>query len=123
MARLGDTIKGYRERASLSQNALARKIGVNPAYINRLEKWSKGANNRDLIENVAAALNLSALESDHLLAEAGHVPIALLKLGPGDETLLIVADILSDESITDKDKEAFRLHVKLASKPWRTVEI
>lgn len=123
MPSLSDSIKRYRERASVSQNALARKIGVNPAYINRLEKWGKGTHNRNLIENVAAALNLSSFESDQLLAEAGHLPNALSKLGSGDETLLIVADILSDESIPDKDKEAFRLHVKLASKPWRTVEI
>src|SRR5712691_979959 len=123
MAKIGDLVKYYREQAGISQNALARKIGVNPAYINRLEKWSMGANNRELIEQVAAALSLPALEGDRLLATAGHLPAAFSKLGPGDETLLIVADILSDESIPDKDKEAFRLHVRLASKPWRSVEL
>ncbi len=121
MSNIGGLIKYYRERAGVSQNALARNIGVNPAYINRLEKWGKGTNNRELIEHVAAALDLGPHERDQLLAMAGHLPIAFSQLGPGDETLLLVADILTDESIPSADKEAFRLHVKLASKPWRKV--
>ncbi len=123
MSNIGGMIKYYREQAGVSQNALARKIGVNPAYINRLEKWGKGINNRELIEQVAAALDLRPRESDQLLAMAGHLPAAFSQLGPGDETLLLVADILTDESIPDKDKDAFRLHVRLASKPWRAVEL
>jgi transcriptional regulator with XRE-family HTH domain len=35
-----------RERAGLSQNALARRMGVNPAYVNRLEHGGRGASNR-----------------------------------------------------------------------------
>lgn len=121
MSNVAELIKGYRERVGLSQNALARSIGVNPAYINRLEKWGKGANNKDLIEQVAAALGLSSLERDKLLVAAGHLPIAFGKLGAGDETLLLVADILSDDSVSARDKRAFRLHIRLASRPWREV--
>lgn len=123
MPSIAELIKGYRERAGMTQNGLARSIGVNPAYINRLEKWGKGANNRELIEQVAAALGLSSLETDDLLAAGGHLPVVFTKLGAGDETLLLVADILSDDSITARDKRVFRLHIKLASRPWREVEL
>ena len=30
-------LRRWRERAGLSQNALARRMGLNPAYVNRLE--------------------------------------------------------------------------------------
>ena len=119
MGNLGEMIKLYRERAGMSQNALARKVSVNPAYINRLEKRGQGAGNLELVKGVANALCLNAVERDVMLATAGHLPLSLANVGADDETLLLVADILSDGSISEHDKELFRLHVRLAARPWR----
>ncbi|MCL5074504.1 MAG: helix-turn-helix domain-containing protein [Chloroflexi bacterium] len=113
----------YRQRAGLSQNALARRVGVNPAYINRLEKGSRGAGKRWLVEAVVEALGLGRGEGDMLLAAAGHLPTALLRLGPLDPTLQLVADVLSDEGIPESQKELFRLHIRLAAMPWRGITI
>src|SRR5438105_14263956 len=82
----------WRERAGLSQNALARRMGVNPAYVNRLEHGGRGAGNRELVEAAARALGLEVGERDALLAAAGHWPSALVALGPADPALRLVAD-------------------------------
>jgi transcriptional regulator with XRE-family HTH domain len=109
----------WRERAGLSQNALARRMDVNPAYVNRLEHGGRGAGNRALVEAAAAALALDAGERDTLLAAAGHWPTTLVELGPGDPTLRLVADLLSDPALTPRARALFRLHVRLAALPWR----
>jgi transcriptional regulator with XRE-family HTH domain len=109
----------WRERAGLSQNALARRMGVNPAYVNRLEHGGRGAGNRELVEAAARALGLAAHERDALLATAGHWPAALEALGPTDPALRLVADVLVDPAIAPREKELFRLHVQLAALPWR----
>ena len=109
----------WRERAGLSQNALARRMGVNPAYVNRLEHGGRGAGNRELVEAAARALGLEASERDALLAAAGHWPAALVALGPTDPAVRLVADVLADPAIPPRDKDLFRLHVQLAALPWR----
>ncbi len=119
MEELGALLRGWRERAGLSQNALARRMGVNPAYVNRLEHGGRGAHNRELLENAATALDLSAAERDRLLALGGHWPSALTRLGPSDPTLGLVAAILADPAIDERERSLFRLHVRLAALRWR----
>src|SRR5919107_701216 len=87
----------WRERAGLSQNALARRMGVNPAYVNRLEHGGRGATNRELVEAAADALGL----------------------GAADPSLQLVASVLTDPALTDDEKAIFRLHVRLAALAWR----
>src|ERR687886_325410 len=113
MADFAALFQRLRERSGLSQNALARRMGVNPAYVNRLEHGGRGAGNRELVEAAARALGLEAAERDALLAAAGHWPAALEALGPADPTLRLVADVLADPAIAPRDKELFRLHVQL----------
>src|SRR5438067_11579068 len=94
----------WRERAGLSQNALARRMGVNPAYVNRLEHGGRGAGNRELVEAAAGALALSADERDELLGAAGHWPTSLAELGPADPSLQIVAAVLTDPEVSERDR-------------------
>ena len=122
MVEFAALVQRWRERAGLSQNALARRMGVNPAYVNRLEHGGRGAGNRELIEAVAEALSLDAAERDTLLAAAGHWPAALEQLGPADPALRLVADLLADPAISARDKELFRLHLRLAALPWRPLD-
>ncbi|HZR99743.1 MAG TPA: helix-turn-helix domain-containing protein [Chloroflexota bacterium] len=109
----------WRERAGLSQNALARRMGVNPAYVNRLEHGGRGAGNRELIEAAADALGLSPDERDALLGAAGHWPRSLAALGPADPSLQLVASVLTDPELTEQDRSLFRLQVRLAALAWR----
>jgi len=116
---VGQLLRQFREQRGLSQNALARRMGVNPAYVNRLEHGGRGAGNRQLIERAAAALELSPAERDALLSAAGHLPQALQTVGPTDPTLRLVADLLADPAISPADKALFRAQVRLAALPWR----
>jgi transcriptional regulator with XRE-family HTH domain len=118
----GTLLQRWRERAGLSQNALARRMGVNPAYVNRLEHGGRGAGNRELVEAVATALALAPAERDALLASAGHWPAALAELGPADPSLRLVADVLADPSLSARAKALFRLHLRLAALPWRALQ-
>ena len=119
MDEFGTLFQRWRERAGLSQNALARRMDVNPAYVNRLEHGGRGAGNRELVETAAVALGLSPAERDRLLAAAGHWPTGLTALGPGDPTLRLVADVLADPTISARDRALFRAHLRLAALPWR----
>src|ERR671927_3101 len=103
MEEFADLFQRWRERAGLSQNALARRMGVNPAYVNRLEHGGRGAGNRELVEAAADALGLSADERDSLLGAAGHWPTSLAELGPADPTLQLVAAVLTDPGIAERD--------------------
>ena len=119
MQDFGELARRWRERAGLSQNALARRMGVNPAYVNRLEHGGRGAGNRELVESLASALALSPAERDALLAAAGHWPASLQRLGPSDPTLRLVADVLADPTLPEQARGLFRLHLRLAALPWR----
>ena len=119
MEEFGALLQAWRERAGLSQNALARRMGVNPAYVNRLEHGGRGAGNRELVEAVAEALALAPAERDALLAAAGHWPAALIELGPADPSLRLVADLLTDPGLSPRERALFRLHLRLAALPWR----
>ena len=116
---VGGLLRRLRERRGLSQNALARRMAVNPAYVNRLELGGRGASNRALLEKAAAALDLAPAERDALLGAAGHWPPSFQQLGPADPTLQLVADVLADDALSERQRALFRLHLRLAALPWR----
>src|SRR5215211_2955024 len=116
---IGSLLRRFREQRGLSQNALARRMNVNPAYVNRLEHGGRGAGNRGLLDGAADALGLSAAERAELLSAAGHWPTALESLGPADDSLRLVAEVLTDPRLTPRDRQLFRLHLRLAALPWR----
>src|SRR5258708_10233736 len=77
----GATVRALRLQAGLSLNELARRAGVDPAYIHRIE--SRTAQRpplprRPVVAAIAAALGSDAQQTDQLLALAGHTPAALL---------------------------------------------
>src|SRR5712692_9520405 len=79
----GATVRALRVQAGISLNELARRAGVDPAYIHRIE--SRGAQRpplprRPVVAAIAAALGSDARQADQLLALAGHTPTALLEL-------------------------------------------
>src|SRR3954447_387646 len=121
MDEFAELFRRWRERAGLSRNALARRMGVNPAYVNRLEHGGRGAGNRELVDSAADALELSADERDALLGAAGHWPRSLAALGPGDPSLQLVAAVLADPELSEQDRALFRLQVRLAALAWRPV--
>src|SRR5690348_16086722 len=107
----GAAVRRLREQAGFSLNELARRAGVDPAYIHRIE--GRGAQRpplprRAAVLSIAAALGSSPGQTDQLLALAGHTPAALLELGGWDATLAAVASVLVDPQLSGPAKAEFR---------------
>ncbi len=104
---VGALLRSYRERAKLSQSALARLAGLDASFVNRVESGQRGAE-REPVEALIRALQLPPEEADRLLAAAGHLPAVFMRVGLHDPTLQLVARILTDESLSAADRAAFR---------------
>src|SRR5438445_8831208 len=121
----GAAVRTLRQQAGLSLNELARRAGVDPAYIHRIE--ARGAQRpplprRAVVVAIAAALGSNARQTDQLLALAGHAPSALLELGGWDQTLAAVAELLADRSLSAPVKAEFREMVHLLARRWARPE-
>src|ERR1700674_4304199 len=117
----GATVHALRLQAGISLNELARRAGVDPAYVHRME--SRGAQRpplprRPVVLALAAAFGADARQADQLLALAGHAPAALLELGGWDATLASVAELLADPSLSGPAKAEFRAIVRILSQRW-----
>lgn len=119
----GATVRALRLQNGLSLNELARRAGVDPAYIHRIEA-RPGATQRPplprraVVQAIAHALGSDARQTDQLLALAGHAPAALLELGGWDQTLAGVAELLVDPSLSGAAKAEFREMLRLLSRRW-----
>jgi transcriptional regulator with XRE-family HTH domain len=122
----GATVKRLRQAAGLSLNELARRAGVDPAYVHRMEARSPRQRpplpRRAVVLAIGAALGCSPAQSDQLLALAGHTPAALLELGGWDQTLAAVAAVLRDASMSGTAKAEFREMVRLLARRWARPE-
>src|SRR6266852_9281805 len=117
----GATVRSLRQQAGLSLNELARRAGVDPAYIHRIE--ARGTQRpplprRPVVVAIAAALGSDAHQTDQLLALAGHTPSALLELGGWDATLASVAELLADPTVGGPAKAEVREVVRILSRRW-----
>lgn len=112
-------LRAFRQQAGRSQSALARLVGVDASYINRLESGEREPPRRSLIEALAMALELRPEDRDRLLVAAGQLPGALARLGPRDSTLSAVAEVLSDEALTEDERREFRRVVEAIAARWR----
>jgi transcriptional regulator with XRE-family HTH domain len=121
----GARVRALRLAAGLSLNELARRAGVDPAYIHRIE--ARGAQRppqprRGVVHAIASALGSSPHQTDQLLALAGHTPVALLELGGWDDTLASMADVLGDPTLSGPAKAEFREMVRLLARRWARPE-
>ena len=117
----GAAVRLLRQEAGISLNELARRAGVDPAYIHRIEArrvQRPPLPRRAVVRAIAAALGSSTRQTDHLLALAGHAPGALLELGGWDQTLAAVAELLSDASVSAEARADFQQAVLLLARRW-----
>lgn len=119
MESFGEELRRQREAVGISQSALAKRAGLNASYINRLESGEREPPKVETVVALARGLGLSREEEDRLLVAAGHLPLAMAKLGAGDPTLGAVAEVLADESLSAIDREEFRQVVTAIARRWR----
>jgi transcriptional regulator with XRE-family HTH domain len=118
MRSFAEELKRHREKSGLSQRALARATRINPAIISRMEAADRGPSGPEQVLAIAAALDLDEARCDRLLASAGYWPGSILRLGPQDETLLAVAQLLAGDAAGDESKRRFRQVVGLLVEQW-----
>ncbi len=120
-AGFGAAVHAHRVRQELSLNQLARRAGVDPAYIHRIESRvveRPPLPRRAVVLNIAAALGLDRRATDELLAQAGYAPDAVLSLGGWDEALASVADLLGDPALSGPAKAEFREVLRILARRW-----
>ena len=111
-------LKAFRAAAGLTQRALARASAINSAIISRMESADRGPSGPEQVLAIARALALSPEQTDALLTSAGFWPAVFLSVGPQDETLLRVAQVLASRQIPEATRARFRRVIDLLVQQW-----
>jgi len=101
----GALLRGYRERAGLAQNGLARASGVNVGTVNRLERGQRLPAGREQALALARTLGLNPSETNRLLAAAG---LPAEGFGPeitSHPTIRALVDLLQDDTSPRADRD------------------
>jgi transcriptional regulator with XRE-family HTH domain len=117
-AEFGALLRGLRERAGRSANALAREVEVDPSYLSRIENGGREAPRSHVVFAFGQALGLSLFDLNRLLLAAGYAPASLRQLGGWDEALQDVVDVLTDPLLTPTARDEFRSVVHLVAANW-----
>lgn len=109
-----ELLRKLRLEAGLSQNALAKKTGVDPSYINRIERGERQPPSVGVIHDIARALELDSFSVDQLLLGAGYAPATAANpqrvIHP---RLQLLGDFLSDENILPEDRDLIERDIDL----------
>ena len=108
----------YRERGGQMRHGLARAAGIDPSYLTRLENADRGGMRLQIVDSLARALHLGPIERDRLLVSAGFAPDSVTHMGYWDESLELVASVLSNPHYTEADRAAFRTVIRLIAERW-----
>jgi transcriptional regulator with XRE-family HTH domain len=117
----GALLRRHREARGLSQNALAKKAGINVGSVSRLESGERSPGGPEIMGALADALTLDPRERDQLLVAGGALPARLTHRVLADPAFLVLVDILGDETIPAEERADFRAQVILAARRWRDV--
>jgi transcriptional regulator with XRE-family HTH domain len=79
-------LRSLRMQSGLNQRRLAIAAGVDPGYVNQIEKGRPVKVSRAVVEQFVGAMRLSRYEGDRLLLTAGYLPWSL---SPEDTRLLL----------------------------------
>lgn len=119
----GGLLRVLRVRMGLSQNQLARRAGVDPAYVNRLERAgpeSTSLPSRKVVLALADAVEAGPVDLERLLVAAGLCPESILQLGGWDQSLGDIAAVLGDTRLSSDDRAELRELLRIVAARWRT---
>ena len=119
----GTLLRSLRVRMGLSQNHLARMAGVDPAYVNRLERApasSTSLPSRKVVLALADSLEAGPVDLERLLVAAGLCPESIVRLGGWDQSLGDIAAVLADDRLTSDDRAELRELLRIVAARWRS---
>ena len=122
MGHFADLLRKLRTEAALSQNALAKKVGIDPSYINRIEKGERQPPSVSVIHDIARALDLDEFGANQLLLSAGYAPATAFNSQPATHPgLHLLSDFLSDESVRSEDRDLIERDLDLLEQHIRLI--
>jgi transcriptional regulator with XRE-family HTH domain len=119
----GALLRVLRVRIGFSQNQLARRAGVDPAYVNRLERAgpeSTSLPSRKVVLALAEAVEAGPVDLERLLVAAGLCPESILQLGGWEQSLGDIAAVLGDARLSQDDRAELRELLRIVAARWRT---
>ena len=119
----GALLRSLRVRMGFSQNQLARMAGVDPAYVNRLERASADSTSlpsRKVVLALADALEAGPVDVERLLVAAGLCPESIVRLGGWDQSLGDIAAALADSRLSSDDRAELRELLRIVAARWRS---
>ncbi|MGE3910608.1 MAG: helix-turn-helix domain-containing protein [Chloroflexota bacterium] len=118
----GALLRSLRVRMGLSQNQLARRSGVDPAYVNRLERANPDSSSlpsRKVVLALAETLEAGPVDVERLLVAAGLCPESIVRLGGWDQSLGDIASVLADGQLSGDDRAELRELLRIVAARWR----
>jgi transcriptional regulator with XRE-family HTH domain len=118
----GSLLRSLRVRIGLSQNQLARRAGVDPAYVNRLERASATSTSlpsRKVVLALAESVEAGPVDVERLLVAAGLCPESIVRLGGWDQSLGEIASVLGDTRLSEDDRAELRTLLRIVADRWR----
>ena len=118
----GALLRALRVRMGLSQNQLARMAGVDPAYVNRLERApaeSTSLPSRKVVLALADSVEAGPVDVERLLVAAGLCPESIVRLGGWDQSLGDIAAVLADARLSSDDRAELRELLRIVAARWR----
>jgi transcriptional regulator with XRE-family HTH domain len=91
MGDFGKKLEGYRERLGIKQNALAQRIGLSPAHLNRIEKGTRKPPHVEVVLAMVEELHLKPEEAKEFVESAGYSPQVLQISGALTTTQVVPA--------------------------------
>jgi len=119
----GALLRSLRVRMGFSQNQLARMAGVDPAYVNRLERApasSTSLPSRKVVLSLAESLEAGPVDLERLLVAAGLCPESIVRLGGWDQSLGDIAAVLADDRLSSDDRAELRELLRIVAARWRS---
>ena len=119
----GALLRSLRVRMGFSQNQLARTAGVDPAYVNRLERASADSTSlpsRKVVLALADAVEAGPVDVERLLVAAGLCPESIVRLGGWDQSLGDIAAALADTRLSSDDRAELRELLRIVAARWRS---
>lgn len=108
-------LRQMRDAAGLSQNALGRRIDINPGTINRLEAGEREPTGREQVLQLAGGMGLDGEQTDLLVAAAGYAPRTYDAVGLANPALLRIAAYLGAAERSEAERAGFLQLLTLAT--------
>lgn len=112
-------LERYRTSDGMSQSELARKAGISPSYVNRLERNERQPPSRSVVLKIAQALGLDPTATDALLVSARYAPTRPSLMPAEHPVFRLVADIVQDDRVPEEEIELLERQIEQIKRRWR----